>query len=557
MNERLCWELLSLFLAILAGVLYTLVLHLLTVIVPSPNHVWLDHWSIPIALASSVGVFLVGSLWRWAFFVSVNLSLCLAGLAGYFIGAKSIIINDEVFAAVLETTPSEASEFISNKLLVTLFLTLALGLSVTIPYLRCYRPNFAGFLSRSSLAALIFIVICATVRNPLGASVDVFLPAAFGTRAYEYYLKRAALIEQVRNQFDIASLPSSMDPKTSDFTLILVIGESARADHLSLNGYSRNTNPFTRELTGLVNFKDVMSCGAITRISVPCLFTRATVQNRATQLHTEFTATEASLLNLTKKHGFHTTWISMNKIYGNNVPISAIADTADQKIFDSWNANDSYLLPRFHNIVRKYEAGRQLIVVHLVGSHFDYSKRYPANFGAFKPDHCKRDMVFPGRDSDGDDRCTINAYDNSIRFTDYMLFQFIEDLRDREALLFYVSDHGESLGEADERGQVYWEHGQPERIEQRIVPMQVWASDRFIAKYPERFASLRRHATTPLSHDHFFHSVLDCIGIHSDIVDKHLSLCTQGDFTERNDVSLVVSSGGKIEHQLSTALLGP
>ena len=352
-------ELLSLLLAIVAGVSYTLSLHALTVVfVPSPNHWWLDQWSIPIALGVSVGVFLIASLWRWAFFVLVNLSLFLAGLAGYFIGAKSIVISKDLFAALLETTPPEASEFISNKLLVTVVLTVVLGLSVTIPYLRCHRSNFGGFLSRTFLAALIFVVIGVTVPDPRGASEDVFLPLAFARSAYHYYLEREVLEEEARNQFDIASLPSSIDPKTSDdFTLVLVIGESARADHLSLNGYSRDTNAFTREQTGLVNFKDVISCGASTHISVPCLFTRAAaLPNRLTLWSDEVprktwsdgVPRETSLLNLAKKHGFHMTWISMNDVCGNNVPISTIANTADEKIFrfglDSyWDANDWYL----------------------------------------------------------------------------------------------------------------------------------------------------------------------------------------------------------------------
>src|SRR4029079_6839696 len=78
-----------------------------------------------------------------------------------------------------------------------------------------------------------------------------------------------------------------------------------------------------------------------------------------------------------------------------------------------------------------------------------------------------------------------------------------------------------------------WKHGQNERIEQRMVPMQVWASNRFIAKYPGKFAALASRTTPPLSHDHFFHSVLDCIGIQSQAVDRRLSLCTQGKLTER------------------------
>jgi KDO II ethanolaminephosphotransferase len=235
----------------------------------------------------------------------------------------------------------------------------------------------------------------------------------------------------------------------------------------------------------------------------------------------------------------------MNDVYGaHNLPTSVIANSADEKIFrfgvNYKESNDLYLIPHFHKIVEKYNSGRLLIVTHLRGSHFDYVKRYPSGFAVFKPDSgCE------------DGTCTINAYDNSILFTDYMLSRFIEELKDREALLFYVSDHGESLGETDERGQVYRKHGQNQRIEQRIVPMQVWASDRFIAKYPERFAGLTRRATTPLSHDHFFHSVLDCIGIRSDAVDQRLSLCTRGYLTER-DQSFPRDDLGKMNVVLGT-----
>jgi lipid A ethanolaminephosphotransferase len=101
-------------------------------------------------------------------------------------------------------------------------------------------------------------------------------------------------------KFDIATLPSSIDPKTSDsFTLVLVIGETARADHLSLNGYYRDTNAYTQDEKNLVNFSNVMSCDTVTRISVPCLLTRATLQDKT------FIGKETSLLNVAKKHGFH------------------------------------------------------------------------------------------------------------------------------------------------------------------------------------------------------------------------------------------------------------
>ena len=534
-------ELHPLVLVVFAAVAYTLALAVLTIwTAPAPNRWWINQWSAPLALGASLSVFLIASFSRWVFFVLVNLSFFLAALAGYFIGQRGVILDHNTIAAVLETTTPEANEFVSNKLLLTVAVAAGLGLTVTVAYVRYYRHSSLGLSSRAIIAALIVATIAFTVPKPLMASANAFLPAKLGMSAYDYYLNTEKLDKQVRHQFDIATLPSSIDPLVSgDFTLVLVIGESARADHLSLNGYHRDTNAYTEKEAGLVNFSDVMSCDTVTRISVPCLLTRATLENK------DLRTRETSLLALAKKHGFHTTWISMNDVYGNNnLPTSVIADSADEKIFrfgvNYDESNDLYLLPYFEKIVQVHKSGRQLIVVHLRGSHFDYAKRYPTDFAVFKPD------------ADCDDRdCTINAYDNSILFTDYILSRFIEDIKGREALLFYVADHGESLGETDQRGQVYWKHGQNERIEQRMVPMQVWASNRFIAKYPGKFAALALRTTTPLSHDHFFHSILDCIGIQSQAVDQRLSLCTQGKLTERKQ-SLPINNSGNMSLLLGT-----
>jgi glucan phosphoethanolaminetransferase (alkaline phosphatase superfamily) len=517
-------ELHPLLLVLFAAVTYTVGLAVLTIVTaPAPNRWWIVQWSAPLALGASLSLFLIASFSRWVFFVLVNLCFFLAALAGYFIGQKGVILDHNTLAAVLETTAPEGSEFVANKLLFTVAVAVVLGLTVTVAYIRYYRHSPVGLSARAIIAALIVATIAFTVPKPLEASADVFLPAKLGISAYDYYLNTKKLDKQVRHQFDIATLPSSIDPSASgDFTIVLVIGESARADHLSLNGYHRHTNAYTEKESGLLNFSDVMSCDTATRISVPCLLTRATLE------HKEVRTRETSLLALAKKHGFHTTWISMNDVYGkNNLPTSVIADSADEKIFrfgvNYKESNDLYLLPYLEKITHVHKSGRELIVVHLRGSHFNYAKRYPRDFAVFKPD----------TDCDDDRMCTINAYDNSILFTDYVLSRFIEDIKDREALLFYVADHGESLGETDQRGQLYWMHGQNERIEQRMVPMQVWASNRFIAKYPGRFAALARRTTSALSHDHFFHSVLDCIGIQSQVVEQRLSLCTQGKLTER------------------------
>lgn len=96
----------------------------------------------------------------------------------------------------------------------------------------------------------------------------------------------------------------------------------------------------------------------------------------------------------------------------------------------------------------------------------------------------------------------------------------IDLLKDKNAFLLYVSDHGESLGENG-----YYGHGGPLIAEQTTVPFLVWMSDEFKQKHPESVASIKNYANNEISHDYIFHSILDCLNIDSEIVDKSLSLC--------------------------------
>ena len=517
-------DLTAILLVVCAAASYAAALHVLTVITdPSQNPWWTDRWSVPLAFGVSLGVFFIASFSRWLYFLAVNISFLIMAVTGYFISAKDIIIDKDIIAPVIESSLPESVEFISTGLIITVAAMTVLALCVTMQYIKHYRFNLFGTSVRCALATTIFLAIVLMVPQPLKSSLKVFLPGYLANEGWAYMRDKKELNEKVLKRFDIAMLPSSIDTNTSEnLTVILVIGESARADHLSLNGYSRDTNAYTKNDRQLINFANVFSCDSYTRISVPCLLTRTTLRTKDT------IGTETSLISLKKKHGFKVTWISMNDIYGeHNLPTSVIANAADRKIFrfgleESYKkSNDFYLLPHFLKAVQDNPVGRQLIVVHLRGSHSRYSARYPRNFSIYRPDDCKSDT------------CFTNAYDNSILFTDYMLSKFIDSIREREALLFYVSDHGESLGEVDQQGQVHRYHGRNERIEQRMVPMQVWASELFVSKYPRRFASLKRHSKTPISHDHFFHSVLDCTGIYSVVVDKRLSLCTPELLIER------------------------
>jgi glucan phosphoethanolaminetransferase (alkaline phosphatase superfamily) len=343
-----------------------------------------------------------------------------------------------------------------------------------------------------------------------------FLPTNV-IQASAYYISDRALLRQARQErFDVASLPSSIDETRADsLVVVVIIGESARADHCQLNGYARATTPELARRTDLVSYPKVRSCAAGTRVSVPCLMTRATENS------TEVSLDETSLVTLFRKHGFVTTWISNNQMLSrHDTPITVFAREANFQVFPSAFADadvgrhDETMLPVLSDTLAA-RTGRQLVVLHQRGSHWHYAERYPPTFERFVP-ACKHGT--PPYLCER--KALVNAYDNSIAYTDYFLARVIELVGDRNALLLYVSDHGQSLGEDG-----FFTHGDPERAEQRHVPMIWWTSEKFRRRAPEAVAALTRRRGDPVSHDHVFHSVLGCAGIRGEAIDPALDLC--------------------------------
>lgn len=221
--------------------------------------------------------------------------------------------------------------------------------------------------------------------------------------------------------------------------------------------------------------------------------------------------------------GFNTTWIgtqtlmkhfahfNLGTIY-NDVNFTIIP--GGSALF-SLNDHDGKMLPFIKEIIPR--SNKQFLVVHTSGSHWNYTARYPKEFEQFTP-ICN---VKAKTDASGCDKVALsNSYDNSILYTDFFLSSLIDLLKDKNAFLLYVSDHGESLGENG-----YYGHGGSLIKEQTTVPLIVWVSNDFKLKHPESVESIKNYANTEINHDYVFHSILDCLNINSDIIDKDFSLC--------------------------------
>lgn len=327
-----------------------------------------------------------------------------------------------------------------------------------------------------------------------------------------------------KNRLDLTTVKgAAADIPDQQLVVVLVIGESARADHFGLNGYVRPTTPLLAGTAGLVNFSNARSCASATRVSVPCLLTRATEHDP------KRASNETSMISMFRHFGFDTAWISTNQIYGTyDTPVTAVANEAQRLIFPITMQNlqhgalDEELIGPFKQFLAR-PSERKMVVLHQRGSHWHYHDRYPASFRKFTP-------TCEGNTSPS--RCEIdkltNGYDNSILYTDHVLDSVIRALAGQNALFLYTSDHGQSLGEDG-----YFTHGAPDRPEQRHVPMMLWASELFRQRHPDAIATLFSRRGEPVSHDNVFHSVLGCAGFHGSVIDESLNLCAPSQTTNR------------------------
>lgn len=429
----------------------------------------------------------------------------ISAITSYFYGVYRIKIDKELLFLLLETTTGEAGEFITTELII--FGAIALLLTSILTYLLKHSSGkFNG-----KVVAILFIVLLPTtfllgkykknphvrIVRPITATKYIF-PYSVITCIAEFSGQYFENLTQGERESS-AKLPSIFIPQKKPLQVIVVIGESARADRFQINGYPRETTPNLMKEKNLINFGGIQSFAAYTRLSVPAMITPATSQ------HPE--STMSSYLGLFKKHGFKTTWISANdRFNSNDTPTTKAIGDVDNSIFRNSLGNVSYgefydamlLTPLQETLVANAQHN-QAITLHTRGSHANYAARYPEEFKKFLPDAYDEKMQ-PQQVS--------NAYDNSILATDSFIASIIELVRDKNAVVIYSSDHGESLGEEGRFG-----HGNALAPEQRNVPFFIWYSDDYRKLNETTVDTLKKHVGSSLSHDVFFPWILNLGGI--------------------------------------------
>ncbi len=292
--------------------------------------------------------------------------------------------------------------------------------------------------------------------------------------------------------------------------IVLVVGETARADRFALNGYTKPTNPMLGK-EDVVSLGNVTSCGTSTAVSVPCMFSLAGREGFDGETVHEF----ENVLDVLKRLGVEILWRDNNsdsKGVAVRLPYENFRDPAINPVCDS-ECRDTGMLVGLEDHIRKHPGKDLLIVLHQMGNHGPaYYKRYPPEFERFTP-VCKTNELSKCTDEE-----INNAYDNAILYTDHFLAQTIALLKkfdsSHETAMLYVSDHGESLGEKG-----MYLHGAPYVFspkEQTHVASVLW----FGKNFDYRTDDLRLVKDYPFTHDDLFCALMLTFEVESNV-------CTQ------------------------------
>lgn len=421
-------------------------------------------------------------------------------LAVYFVSTYGVFLDKTMMGNLFNTNIAESSAFLSPKMALWIFV-LGIIPAIFIFALKVAKPTRKALAKISGLMLLVLIILAGInfknllwldrYAKQLGA---LAMPYSYIINSMRYFQGELA-----KNKREIA-LPNAHIANDKKSVVVLVIGESARAKNFSLYGYSRKTNPLLAkvQMGGLKHFNAKSST----------TYTSASIKNMLS--HKDSGDLYEILPNYLARAGVSVAWRSANwgepplhlqniMRYGELAKIYAPFD----------DGYESALVTNLGDEIKAQESPKVLIVIHTSTSHGPtYYKKYPPEFEKFTP-VCK--SVEPNGCAQSE---IINAYDNTILYTDFLLHEIIRQLStlgDYDSTMIYVSDHGESLGENG----VYM-HGIPLAFapkEQYEIPFIVWSSN---ANGIKDFAEL--------THFHIFHSVLAFLGVESEVFDETLNI---------------------------------
>lgn len=441
----------------------------------------------------------------------------------YLFGESPIAVD--MFLNVVTTNATEVDELLSNLLpaVSTVFIIYGGGIVISLMSLKNSDKLGKFFIDNQRILALLLFVpslillgVNYFVDKRFAAEDDIFpINGCYNLGlSFERYFDGVNYKETSGNFKFNATCER---PDTLPEVYVMVIGETVRACNMGIYGYERNTTPHLSSMGNqLAVFRDAITMSNTTHKSVPLLLT-AVGSEKFDSLYTQ-----RGIFTAFKEAGYKTAFYSNQRRNGSF--IDYLGSEAQEVVFAmdnvsvGHNQSDDVLLDLFEQRLKKYKGEKLFVVMHCYGSHFTYTDRYPAKASYFKPDYIEsaKKEYRPNM---------INAYDNTIRYTDQFLWKIastLESLGVASAML-YTSDHGEDIFD-DSRNRFLHASPIPTYYQLR-VPFVLWSSTSYIEQHPDKWNTVMEHKDVAVSTSMLaFHTLLDMAGVKANVMKPSLAL---------------------------------
>lgn len=433
-------------------------------------------------------------------------------------------VNTDILNLVRNTTFREARELFGS--IAVYFIIFFLLYVFLYLFLVKKSPGkikfYTGFLvSAAGLTVLILMTLLRSGTKDFTGGIKSSLVLYYPTNTVYSVVKNFSKIKKVDHAKLVENFTFGAVKKDSlaeRQIYVLVIGETSRYANWGINGYHRNTTPLLGKRDDFLNFSDATTGASMTEQSVPIIITRASPDDLERH-YREKTVEEAF-----RESGFKTYWITDQADFMNirmhTDEIKNVISVGSSYSKRS-TVHDILIVDELSRVLQSNPDSNLFIILHTMGSHFNYSSRYPDEFDVFRPSGGGKSFNPLLRQNK---EIMVNSYDNSILYTDYILDSIMNTLENQRTVsyMLYLSDHGEDLFD-DEREKSLHAFSEPSRFVAHI-PFLIWTSSLYDSVYAEKFDILKQNQDKPISSDNVFETLLDMANITYRDVDSSKSI---------------------------------
>ncbi len=419
---------------------------------------------------------------------------------------------------ISNTNTQEAFDFFDLKATYGLLILIPFTIVYILSVRQKNKPLNSQLNPYVVLAIILFAVAFITENTVNGRLVRKGIPH-FAQVSISFY-EKFNLYREARKETKVKRVEAKLPDMDKSQTFVLILGESCNRNHMSLYGYSKKTTPKLANRKDLIVFDNVVSPYSNTLSSVLTILSESNLENNI-----EITK-GIDIIDMFSAAGFKTYWLSNQSPIGiwDNL-VTVFGNKSDSKKFVNLSSNSSFeatytpsydaklFEPFAKALQEKYK--RKFIIIHLMGNHSSYSKRYPSEFD-----------VFYGNDHKSN---TIAEYDNAIIYNDFVVDSLLKILQlnnstnnDMLSSAIYLSDHGENVyDELDRVGHDYSKILPKSNVE---IPFIVWLSKSYRKEFEDKSTIIESNIHKPFVSDDLFHAILDLNNINSPILDKQRSI---------------------------------